>query len=123
MGDEKAAQSLFTTDTPIAALESGLSGGVSGAMGGAVGSVLAKYNDGNASLLGQAEYYDRLDNYEKAVAAEKKRKQRVEEPETALSALRPADTGASRSSPEVGALLKEAPRKRALRQRAESTQT
>ena len=109
MGDEKAAQSLFTTDTPIAALESGLSGGVSGAMGGAVGSVLAKYNDGNASLLGQAEYYDRLDNYEKAVAAEKKRKQRVEEPETALSALRPADTGASRSSPEVGALLQGSP--------------
>ena len=109
MGDEKAAQSLFTTDTPIAALESGLSGGVSGAMGGAVGSVLAKYNDGNASLLGQAEYYDRLDNYEKAVAAEKKQKQRVEEPETALSALRPADTGASRSSPEVGALLQGSP--------------
>lgn len=80
LGDEKAAQSLFTTDTLIAALESGLSGGASGAMGGAVGSALAKYNDGNASLLGQAEYYDQLDKYEKAVAAEKKRQQRVEEP-------------------------------------------
>ena len=80
LGDEKAAQSLFTTDTLIAALESGLSGGASGAMGGAVGSVLAKYNDGNASLLGQAEHYDQLDKYEKAVAAEKKRQQRVEEP-------------------------------------------
>lgn len=34
LGDEKAAQSLFTTDTLIAALESGLSGGASGAMGG-----------------------------------------------------------------------------------------
>ena len=31
LGDEKAAQSLFTTDTLIAALESGLSGGASGA--------------------------------------------------------------------------------------------
>lgn len=80
LGDEKAAQSLFTTDTLIAALESGLSGGASGAMGGAVGSALAKYNDGNASLLGQAEYYNQLDKYEKAVAAEKKRQQRVEEP-------------------------------------------
>ena len=168
LGDEKAAQSLFTTDTLIAALESGLSGGASGAMGGAVGSALAKYNDGNASLLGQAEYYDQLDNYEKAVAAEKKRQQRVEEPgmaseqqtaqeaakadsglalsgasrqlpqsgspwqdggavrneqsstaqtvenagetvETALSVLRPADSGASRSSPEEGALLQGSP--------------
>ena len=168
LGDEKAAQSLFTTDTLIAALESGLSGGASGAMGGAVGSALAKYNDGNASLLGQAEYYDQLDKYEKAVAAEKKRQQRVEEPgmaseqqtaqeaakadsglalsgasrqlpqsgnpwqdggavrneqsstaqtvenagetvETALSALRPADAGALRSSPEEGALLQGSP--------------
>lgn len=109
LGNEKAAQSLFTTDTLIAALESGLSGGASGAMGGAVGSALAKYNDGNASLLGQAEYYDQLDKYEKAVAAEKKRQQRVEEPGAALSALRPADTGASRSSPEVGALLQGSP--------------
>ena len=80
LGDEEAAQSMFTTDTLIAALESGLSGGASGAMGGAVGSVLAKYNDGNASWLGQAEYYDQLDRYEKAGAAEKKRQLRVEEP-------------------------------------------
>ena len=80
LGDEEAAQSMFTTDTLIAALESGLSGGASGAMGGAIGSVLAKYNDGDASLRGQAEYYDQLDRYEKAVAAEKARQQRVEEP-------------------------------------------
>ena len=112
LGDEKAAQSLFTTDTLIAALESGLSGGASGAMGGAVGSALAKYNDGNASLLGQAEYYDQLDNYEKAVAAEKKRQQRVEEPEmaseqqTAQEAAKAdsglALSGASRQLPQSG---------------------
>ena len=112
LGDEKAAQSLFTTDTLIAALESGLSGGASGAMGGAVGSALAKYNDGNASLLGQAEYYDQLDNYEKAVAAEKKRQQRVEEPgmaseqQTAQEAAK-ADSGLalsgdSRQIPQSG---------------------
>ena len=105
LGDADAAKDLFTKEHLLNALESGLSGGASGALGGAVGSVLAKYNDSNASLLGQAEYYDQLDRYEKAVAAEKKRQQRVEEPGTALSALRPADTGASRSSPEVGALL------------------
>ena len=112
LGDEKAAQSLFTTDTLIAALESGLSGGASGAMGGAVGSALAKYNDGNASLLGQAEYYDRLDKYEKAVAAEKKRQQRVEEPgmeseqKTAQEAAKAdsglALSGASRQLPQSG---------------------
>ena len=81
MGDPEAAQSMFTTDTLIAALESGLSGGASGALGGAVGTGLAKYNDGDASWRGQAEYYDQLDRYEKAVAAEKARQQRVEEPE------------------------------------------
>ena len=112
LGDEKAAQSLFTTDTLIAALESGLSGGASGAMGGAVGSVLAKYNDGNASLLGQAEHYDQLDKYEKAVAAEKKRQQRVEEPgmaseqQTAQEAAKAdsglALSGASRQLPQSG---------------------
>ena len=112
LGDEKAAQSLFTTDTLIAALESGLSGGASGAMGGAVGSVLAKHNDGNASLLGQAEYYDQLDKYEKAVAAEKKRQQRVEEPgmeseqQTAQEAAKAdsglALSGASRQLPKSG---------------------
>ena len=112
LGDEKAAQSLFTTDTLIAALESGLSGGASGAMGGAVGSVLAKHNDGNASLLGQAEYYDQLDKYEKAVAAEKKRQQRVEEPgmeseqKTAQEAAKAdsglALSGASRQLPQSG---------------------
>mgnify|MGYP002765204978 CR=1 FL=1 len=112
LGDEKAAQSLFTTDTLIAALESGLSGGASGAMGGAVGSALAKYNDGNASLLGQAEYYDQLDKYEKAVAAEKKRQQRVEEPgmeseqQTAQEAAKAdsglALSGASRQIPQSG---------------------
>ena len=105
LGDADAAKDLFTKEHLLNALESGLSGGASGALGGAVGTALARYNDGDASLLGQAEYYDRLDNYEKAVAAEKARQQRVEEPGTALSALRPADTGASRSSPEVGALL------------------
>ena len=112
LGDEKAAQSLFTTDTLIAALESGLSGGASGAMGGAVGSVLAKHNDGNASLLGQAEYYDQLDKYEKAAAAEKKRQQRVEEPgmaseqQTAQEAAKAdsglALSGASRQLPQSG---------------------
>lgn len=104
LGDADAAKDLFTKEHLLNALESGLSGGASGALGGAVGTALARYNDGDASWRGNAEYYDQLDRYEKAVAAEKARQQRVEEPGTALSALRPADTGASRSSPEVGTL-------------------
>ena len=109
LGDADAAKDLFTKEHLLNALESGLSGGASGALGGAVGTALARYNDGDASWRGNAEYYDQLDRYEKAVAAEKARQQRVEEPGTALSALRPADTGASRSSPEVGALLQGSP--------------
>ena len=109
LGDADAAKDLFTKEHLLNALESGLSGGASGALGGAVGTALARYNDGDASWRGNAEYYDQLDRYEKAGAAEKKRQQRVEEPGTALSALRPADTGASRSSPEVGALLQGSP--------------
>ena len=109
LGDADAAKDMFTKEHLLNALESGLSGGASGAMGGAVGTALARYNDGDASWRGNAEYYDQLDRYEKAVAAEKARQQRVEEPGTALSALRPADTGASRSSPEVGALIQGSP--------------
>ena len=109
LGDADAAKDLFTKEHLLNALESGLSGGASGALGGAVGTALARYNDGDASWRGNAEYYDQLDRYEKAGAAEKARQQRVEEPGTALSALRPADTGASRSSPEVGALLQGSP--------------
>ena len=112
LGDAEAAKKLSIQNAPeqlLNALEAGLSGGASGALGGAVGTALARYNDGDASWRGNAEYYDQLDRYEKAGTAEKARQQRVEEPGTALSALRPADTGASRSSPEVGALLQGSP--------------
>ena len=112
LGDAEAAKKLSIQNAPeqlLNALEAGLSGGASGALGGAVGTALARYNDGDASWRGNAEYYDQLDRYEKAGAAEKARQQRVEEPGTALSELRPADTGASRSSPEVGALLQGSP--------------
>ena len=40
LGDSEAAKNLFTKDTFLTALESGLSGGASGALGGAVGSGL-----------------------------------------------------------------------------------
>lgn len=40
LGDSEAAKNLFTKDTFLTALESGLSGGAAGALGGAVGSGL-----------------------------------------------------------------------------------
>ena len=83
LGDAEAAKKLSIQNAPeqlLNALEAGLSGGASGALGGAVGTALARYNDGDASWRGNAEYYDQLDRYEKAGTAEKARQQRVEEP-------------------------------------------
>ena len=80
LGDTDAAKDLFTKEHLLNALESGLSGGASGALGGAVGTGLAKYNDGDASLRGNVEYYDQVDRYEKEAAAEEARQKRVETP-------------------------------------------
>ena len=46
LGDSEAAKSLFSKDTFLTALESGLSGGASGALGGAVGSGLRSMSEG-----------------------------------------------------------------------------
>ena len=45
LGDSEAAKNLFTKDTFLTALESGLSGGASGALGGAVGSGLRSMSE------------------------------------------------------------------------------
>lgn len=103
LGDTEAAQQMFTKENFLSALESGLSGGVSGAMGGAAGTGV-----GVAKAKAKQAWETRAQSAQEA-AAEKAWQQRVEEPGTALSALRPADTGASRSSPEVGALLQGSP--------------
>ena len=91
LGDSEAAKNLFSKDTFLTALESGLSGGVSGALGGAVGSGLAKMNDGDASLLGQAEYYDRLDRMERAAARQKEWEARAAEPSQPTSPTAPPE--------------------------------
>ena len=103
LGDTEAAQQMFTKENLLSALESGLSGGVSGAMGGAAGTGVSM-----AKAKTKQALEARAQSAQEA-AAEKAWQQRVEEPGTALSALRPADTGASRSSPEVGALLQGSP--------------
>lgn len=80
LGDSEAAKNLFSKDTFLTALESGLSGGASGALGGAVGTGLAKLNGGDASLLGQAKYHDRMDRMERAAAQQKEWEARAAEP-------------------------------------------
>ena len=80
LGDSEAAKNLFSKDTFLTALESGLSGGASGALGGAVGTGLAKLNGGDASLLGQTEHYDQMDRMKRAAARQKEWEARAAEP-------------------------------------------
>ena len=80
LGDSEAAKNLFSKDTFLTALESGLSGGASGALGGAVGTGLAKLNGGDASLLGQTEHYDQMDRMERAAAQQEEWEARAAEP-------------------------------------------
>ena len=117
LGDSEAAKNLFSKDTFLTALESGLSGGASGALGGAVGTGLAKLNGGDASLLGQAKYHDRMDRMERAAAQQKKWDARAAEPsqpaapaatenisgrDENLSPFPSADAVRERSSPDRG---------------------
>ena len=87
LGDSEAAKNMFSKDTLLAALESGLSGGASGALGGAVGTGLAKLNGGDASLLGQTEHYDQMDRMKQAAAQQKEWEARAAEPAAAATAV------------------------------------
>ena len=91
LGDSEAAKNLFSKDTFLTALESGLSGGASGALGGAVGTGLAKLNGGDASLLGQAKYHDRMDRMERAAAQQKEWEARAAEPSQSASPTAPPE--------------------------------
>ena len=80
LGDEEAAKTMFSKEMFLNALESGLSGGASGALGGAVGTGLAKYNSGDSSLVGQAEYYAAQADAEQAARQQRKALERTMEP-------------------------------------------
>ena len=95
LGDSEAAKNLFSKDTFLTALESGLSGGASGALGGAIGTGLAKLNGGDASLLGQTEHYDQMDRMERAAARQKEWEARAAEP--GMDARAAADRSADRA--------------------------
>ena len=98
LGDSEAAQTMFTTDTLVQALEAGLSGGASGALGGAVGTGLSRMNAGDSSLRGNVERYAAQDEYEQALKDYQRREELAREPgEPSQSAQNAA------SSPEGGA--------------------
>ena len=80
LGDSEAAQTMFTTDTLVQALESGLSGGASGALGGAVGTGLSRMNAGDSSLRGNVERYAAQDEYEQALKEHQRREELAREP-------------------------------------------
>ena len=81
LGDSEAAQTMFTTDTLVQALEAGLTGGASGALGGAVGTGLSKMNAGDSSLRGNVERYAAQDEYEQALKEHQRREELAREPE------------------------------------------
>ena len=68
LGDSEAAKNLFSKDTFLTALESGLSGGASGALGGAIGTGLRGMSEG---LSRTTERYDRTDRMKQAAAQQK----------------------------------------------------
>ena len=83
LGDSEAAQSMFTAETFLNAVESGLAGGASGALGGAVGTGLAKANGGDASIVGnvkRAYYEGQMERARQALQDEV----RAQEPGTAM---------------------------------------
>ena len=97
LGDEEAAQTMFTTDTLVQALESGLTGGASGALGGAVGTGLSRMNAGDSSLRGNVERYAAQDEYEQALKEHQRREELAREPEPLsqrVSADSPPNSGA-----------------------------
>ena len=115
LGDSEAAKNLFTKDTFLTALESGLSGGASGALGGAIGTRLRGMSE---ALDREAERYDRM---KRAAAQQKEWEARTAEPsqpaspaatenisgqEENLSPFPSADAVRERSSPIRGAFLK-----------------
>lgn len=97
LGDSEAAQTMFTTDTLVQALEAGLTGGASGALGGAVGTGLSRVNAGDSSLRGNVERYAAQDEYEQALKEHQRREELAREPEPLsqrVSADSPPNSGA-----------------------------
>lgn len=107
LGDSEAAQTMFTTDTLVQALEAGLTGGASGALGGAVGTGLSRMNAGDSSLRGNVERYAAQDEYEQALKEHQRREELAREPgevdgEEPLSHALPEGDAGSRNPIALG---------------------
>ena len=102
LGDSEAAQTMFTTDTLVQALEAGLTGGASGALGGAVGTGLSRMNAGDSSLRGNVERYVAQDEYEQALKEHQRREELAREPEP-LSQRVSADSPPNRATTTTAA--------------------
>ena len=102
LGDSEAAQTMFTTDTLVQALEAGLTGGASGALGGAVGTGLSRMNAGDSSLRGNVERYAAQDEYERALKEHQRREELAREPEP-LSQRVSADSPPNRATTTTAA--------------------
>ena len=88
LGDSEAAKNLFSKDTFLTALESGLSGGASGALGGAIGTGLHSMSEG---LSRTTERYDRMDRMKRAAAQQKEWEARTAEPSQSASPTAPPE--------------------------------
>ena len=102
LGDSEAAQTMFTTDTLVQALEAGLTGGASGALGGSVGTGLSRMNAGDSSLRGNVERYAAQDEYEQALKEHQRREELAREPEP-LSQRVSADSPPNRATTTTAA--------------------
>ena len=90
LGDSEAAKNLFSKDTFLTALESGLSGGASGALGGAIGT----------GLHSMSEAMDRAT--EPSQASAPAAAENISGREGNLSPFPSADAARERSSPDRG---------------------
>lgn len=104
LGDSEAAQTMFTTDTLVQALEAGLTGGASGALGGAVGTGLSRMNAGDSSLRGNVERYAAQDEYEQALKEHQRREELAREPGEVDGEEPFSQRSGADSSPNSGAL-------------------
>ena len=124
LGDSEAAQTMFTTDTLVQALEAGLTGGASGALGGAVGTGLSRMNAGDSSLRGNVERYAAQDEYEQALKEHQRREELAREPEPLsqrVSADSPPNSGALGMSVESDGTEKGSADLKAANQAAEGS--
>lgn len=98
LGDAQAAEEMFSRDTFLQALESGLSGGASGALGGAVGTQLGRMS---AALDGTPSARPAADDQQQEKTTPHQSAAPTAEPLSAIDAASSPDRGKSVSEGEA----------------------